>query len=384
MAKLRPTADITHTYVDSAGSLRDMLGQMASADRVAIDVEADSLYHYYEKVCLLQLTFAKHNFIVDPLAELDLKPFTKALADKTLILHGADYDLRMMRKSFGFQPKARVIDTMIAAQLLGCEKIGLASLVEEYSGNKLNKAGQKSDWSYRPLSLTQLRYAVDDTRYLEPLSELLLAKLKRLGRRDWFDQGCEAVMAATTNSRTSDPEREWRIKGVRYLSARQAAFARGLWGWREREAQDADLPPFKILGNDKLLELAVWTEKHQRATLGHLPKLPRHFRRQRLETLRLEILALRKLDETDWPEPRLRKTSTREKPATGFSSLRENVAILAEQLGLAPSVVAPRAAIENICRHRPSDAAEIQQACGLLPWQAELLAPTVRSVLSDD
>ena len=384
MAKLRPAADTTHTYVDTDRAMRDVLAFMAKTDRVAIDIEADSLYHYYEKVCLLQLTFRKRNFVVDPLAELNLKPFLKVLAHKTLILHGADYDLRMLRGSFDFRPKTRVIDTMIAAQLLGCQKFGLSSLIEQYSGRTLSKAGQKSDWSRRPLSRTQLRYAVDDTRYLEPLANRLLAKLSRLGRRDWFDQGCEAIMEATANKRPTDPQREWRIKGVRDLTPRQAAFVQWLWGWREREAKRADLPPFKILGNDRLLELAIWAERHPRTSLAHVPKLPRHFRRKRLESLGEMIRRVRHLRPSDWPEPRLRSPGVRKQTGKGFRRLRENVAHLAKERGLDPSVVAPRAALEKISRLRSADVAKTQQVGGLLRWQAELLAPVVRSALSAD
>lgn len=382
MAKLRPAADATHTYVDSGRAMRDLLAWMAKAESVAIDIEADSLYHYYEKVCLLQLTFRKRNFIVDPLAELNLEPFLKVLAHKTLILHGGDYDLRMLRGSFDFRPKTRVIDTMIAAQLLGCQKFGLASLIEQHSGRTLSKAGQKSDWSRRPLSRTQLRYAVDDTRYLEPLANGLLAKLSRLGRRDWLDQGCDAVMEATASNCPSERQRQWRIKGVRDLTGRQAAFVELLWDWREREAQRADLPPFKILGNDRLLELAIWAEGHPRVTVDHFPKHPRHFHRKRLESLGVLIRRGRQLRPSDWPEPRLRSSGVSEKPGKGFGRLRENIAHLARELGLDPSVVAPRAAIEKISRLRPTDVARIQQVGGLLRWQAELLAPVVRSVLS--
>ena len=382
MPELRPAADATYTYVDTDAAVSDMLAWMAPADRVAVDLEADSLYHYYEKVCLLQLTVRGRNFILDPLAGADVAPFVAALADKTLILHGCDYDLRMLRGSFDFAPRKRVIDTMIAAQLLGCEKFGLSSLVQEHSGETLSKAGQKSDWSRRPLSQTQLQYAADDTRFLGPLADILLAQLDELGRREWLDEACDAAMATVAiDAPAPDPQREWRIKGVRDLTARQAAFVRELWRWREREAQRADLPPFKILGNDRLLELAVWAEGNPRASLDRGPRLPRHFRRRRLESLRAVIRKARQLDPSDWPEPKLRGARRRERPDKGFPRLRDSIARLAEQLGLPPSVIAPRAAMEEIARKQPTDVDGIQQVGALMSWQAKLIAPAVRAAL---
>jgi ribonuclease D len=378
MTTLRAAADTTFTYVDSDEAMHEMLAWMAPAHRLAIDTEADSLYHYHEKICLMQLTVRGRNFVVDPLAKVDLRPFVAALAHQTPVFHGADYDLRMLRSSLGFRPKAGVIDTMVAAQLLGCQKPGLSSLVEEYSGQAFGKGGQKSDWSRRPLSPSQLQYAVNDTRYLEPLADRLLAELDRLGRRHWFEQSCEAAIEATAGDRQADPERQWRIKGAWDLKSSQAAFLRELWLWREREAQRADRPPFKILGDEALLNLAAWAEKNPRAGLAQAPRLPRDFRGARLESLREAIHKAGRLAPSDWPEPRLRHSNTRQRPGQGYDRLREGVAGLAASLGLQPAVIAPRTALEEISRLRPTSAAGIQKAGALMPWQAELLEPVVR------
>jgi ribonuclease D len=275
-----------------------------------------------------------------------------------------------------------VIDTMVAARLLGYEKFGLSSVVERFSGHASSKGGQKSDWSRRPLSPAQLRYAVNDTRFLEPLADRLLADLSRLGRQDWFEQSCKAVLEATATDREDDPaDWQWRIKGVRDLTGSQAAFVRELWRWREQAAQRSDRPPFKILGDANLLELAVWAEGHPRADLAQGPKLPRDYRGARLESLREAIHRAGRLGPSDWPEPRLRLSGERQTPGKGFVRLRDDVARLAADLGLQPSVIAPRTALEEISRRRSTDAAGIQQAGKLMPWQAELLVPVVRRAL---
>jgi ribonuclease D len=332
----------------------------------------------------VQLTVAGRNFLVDPLARMDLQPFLAALAEKTLLFHDASGDLRMLQGAFGFRPRVRVIDTMIAAQLLGHERFGLLSLVEQFLGEKLTKSGQKSDWSRRPLSQAQLHYAVDDTRFLEPLADKLLADLSSAGRFSWFEEACAAATAATPEERVADPQRQWRIKGVWEATARQAAFVRQLWGWRDQEARRADLPPFKILGDEGLLALALWAESHPQALLATGPKLPRHVTGRRFELLGAALREAAQLGPSDWPEPRLWPVGKREEPGQSFGRLRESVARLAGELGLLPWLIAPRAALEEISRRKPTTLEEIQQAGRLLRWQAELLLPLVRRVLGAD
>lgn len=381
MTPLLPAADTTHTYVASSDGLRELLDWLVPADRVAIDIEADGLFHYFQKVCLAQLTVRGRNYVVDPLAAVDFSALWSAVADKTLLFHSADYDLRMLRSSFGFRPRAGLVDTMIAAQLLGREKLGLATLVEEFSGQPFSKSGQKSDWSRRPLSAAQVHYAVDDTRFLEPLSSILLAELERLGRRSWFDESCLAIIEATAADRATDEADQWRVKGVWDLTAAQASLARELWLWREDEARRADLPPFKVVGNETLMALAVWAQEHPRAPLTQGPRLPRHFVGRRLEALRETIARAAAIDPSEWPEPRLRRTDQRQEPGPGFESLRHEVARLAHSLNLPASVIAPRLALEDISRRRPTDVAGIRAVGRLLPWQAALLLPLVERAL---
>ncbi|MBM2806816.1 MAG: rnd [Deltaproteobacteria bacterium] len=119
-----------YVYVRKRAALEALIERIGAAEKVGLDTEADSLHNYFEKVCLIQLSLRDEHYIVDPLAGLELGGFLEALAEKPLILHGGDYDLRMMRASTGFRTRREVFDTMIAAQLLGIEQIGLAALLE--------------------------------------------------------------------------------------------------------------------------------------------------------------------------------------------------------------------------------------------------------------
>src|SRR5258705_8317269 len=264
-----------YVYVREHTAMEALIERMGTAERVAVDTEADSLHNYFEKVCLIQLSLGEEHYIVDPLAGLDLSGFLEELAGKPLILHGGDYDLRMMRASLGFRARREVFDPMIAAQLLGIEQIGLAALIEKYFGVTIEKAGQKSDWSCRPLSAQQLSYAVNDTRFLEPLADCLARELSERGRLEWHAESCRAMVQSTGRDKSRDPDDAWRIKGTGRLTRRQLAYLREIWHWRDEHARRANQPPFKIFGNQLIFELITCAEAHPCVPLHPGPQLPR-------------------------------------------------------------------------------------------------------------
>lgn len=374
-----------YVYVCEPGAMQRLVQRIGAAETIAVDTEADSLHNYSEKVCLVQLSFRGEHYLVDPLAELDLAEFLDALADKKLLLHGADYDLRMMRSSLGFRPRREVFDTMIAAQLLGIEQIGLAALIERFFGITIGKEGQKSDWSRRPLSDQQLRYAVNDTRFLEPLAERLAGELIDRGRLAWHNESCRAMVEATGRDRERDPDDAWRIKGAGRLSRRQLVYLRELWRWRDQAAQRANVPAFKVLGNEQMLEILRWAEFHPGVPLhqGQGPKLPRNIVGPLRSALEEALTRAAATPQAQWPEIKKfdRGDSARADSKERIDGLREDCARIAKQLEIAVSTLAPRAALEAIVRSRPRTVDEIAASGGLLRWQAELVQRAVEKHL---
>ena len=164
--------------IDTEEKLAAFLPKLCAADWVALDTEADSLHAYPEKVCLIQISIAGHDRMLDPLAGINIDPVLDALVGRELIMHGADYDLRLLRKHHEFTPSA-IFDTMLAARLVGERQFGLSSLVEKYLGVKLDKASQKADWARRPLTEKMEAYARNDTHYLKPLVDKLKHELQQ-------------------------------------------------------------------------------------------------------------------------------------------------------------------------------------------------------------
>jgi ribonuclease D len=373
-----------YIYVETDSLVGELVSRLREAKRVAVAIEADSLHHYFEKVCLIQTAVKEQNYIVDTLAGLDLSHFFGALAENSLIFHGGDYDLRMLRMSFGFRPKREVFDTMLAAQLLGYEKIGLAALVERFFDVRLVKRGQKWDWSARPLSAGQLEYAGDDTRYLNRLAELLECELTKLGRCQWHKENCEWLVRATDRGKKpGDADNAWRIKGCKDLGGRQLALVRGIWQWRQDQAMKADIPPFKIMGNHLILDIARWADLCGKSSLAGGPRLPRNYgaeRRNSLERVIEKALTMRK---EDWPEQRRRQYSKRCRPEVQLiiKKLRSECLRLSKELDIDAGVLAPVAALKAIASERARSTRQIMKCAGLLRWQAELLEPGVKAIL---
>ena len=371
-----------YVYVRDGAALAALIERIESAARVAVDTEADSLHNYFEKVCLIQLTIDGAHFLVDPLVNLDLSRFLEALALKPLIFHAGDYDLRMLRSSTGFRPNGEIFDTMIAAQLLGIEQIGLAALIEHYFAVTIGKEGQKSDWSQRPLSEKQLNYAVNDTRHLDALADRLAMELDAKGRLGWHGESCRAMVQASCRDNPRDPDDVWRLKGAGRLTRRQLAYLREIWRWRDGHAQRMNRPPFKIFGNQQIFELLHWADSHPGEPLEKGPKLPRNIHGLLLTTLVEAIAKAAAMSPTDWPEVKRheRGQAPSAESVERANGLRAACADLAKALEISPSVLAPRAALEAIACSQPRGVDEIMERGGLLRWQAELIQSAVEKL----
>ena len=175
----------SYELIDQPGQLGPFLSSIDGVNEVALDTEADNMFHYRVRVCLLQFLVAGDVYLIDVLSNIDLKPLWARLARKHLVMHGSDFDLRLLHDLCGFQAQS-LFDTMLAAQLLGRQRIGLASLLEDHFGVQLDKNGQKANWSRRPLTPKLLDYASLDVWHLPALRDLLTRDLVRLGRLDWL------------------------------------------------------------------------------------------------------------------------------------------------------------------------------------------------------
>lgn len=346
--------------IATAPQLADFLPKLETVERVAIDTEADSLHCYREKLCLLQISIRGHDVIVDPLANVDLGPLRATLEQKEIVLHGADYDLRLLRRNMDLVPK-QIFDTVIAARMLGIREFSYAALVKRYFEIELAKGSQKANWAQRPLSKKMEEYARNDTRYLLPLAERLESELQSRGRMEWFHQSCQRALEQAAIDRERDLDEAWRISGAGALRGRAAAVLRELWNWREREAEAVDRPPFHILQNRELIHSA------EKFAHGETPDY-KHFSDRRRRAFREAASCGLNLPEKDWPaRPKRSGTRPTAEMIKRVEELRSNRDQAAKELHIESSFIAPRATLEAV-------AADSSRADALLvSWQRELL-----------
>jgi len=241
--------------VDDPSSLEELLEAVRAAPVVALDTESNSFHAYRERVCLLQLSTRDRDFILDPLAvgPHSLGPLLSE--GREVVLHGADYDVRCLKREWGWSIP-RIFDTMAAARRLGRPGLGLTDLVASQFGARLSKEFQRSDWGQRPLSEAQLHYASLDTHYLLAIYDQLHAELHQRGLLDEARKEFDRIAAVEPRPRVFDPEGWRHIKVARTLEPGGRAILRALWIARERRASEVDRPPFKVLAEPTMVEIA--------------------------------------------------------------------------------------------------------------------------------
>ena len=353
---------IIRGVIDTDEKLAAFLPRLGAASWIALDTEADSLHAYPEKLCLIQISITEEDQLVDPLAPLKLGPLFEVLSQHELILHGADYDLRLLRKDCGFVPTS-IFDTMLASRLLGCRQFGLVNLVAKYLSVTLEKGPQKANWARRPLTERMEAYARNDTRHLRPLAEFLRAELKAKGRLSWHQQCCAQLIADCAVVRSPDPAEVWRVKGSHHLSPPGLAVLREIWQWREQEAIAANKPPYFILPPEMMVKLS------SAAVAGReLQEVFPHYLTPRRRKGVLKAAA-DGLAEKHPPGPLRRKgrrLSEAEKRRLHELERRRNRR--AEELGIDPTLIASRATLVALAAEWNTNVSE------LLAWQRELLS----------
>jgi ribonuclease D len=349
--------------IDTEQDLKKLIPKVRAAPWAAVDTEADSLHAYPEKLCLVQISIEGADYLVDPLAQMDITPFFAALQAHEVIFHAADYDLRLLRRHHQFVP-ASVFDTMLAARLVGLTQFGLAHLVNTLLGVELDKAPQRANWAIRPLTERMRQYAVNDTLHLKSLADKLRADLKSKARLDWHREWCNRLIKECAVEKDSDPDRVWRIKGSAVLPPRALAVLRELWHWRESEAVAANRPPYFVLAHETLLRISVTAAEEG----AFEPLFPRGLSQRRrsgaIHAVRRGLEVLKAKLPQPFKHTFHRPTEAERKRFVELSRRRDKQAT---RLKLDPTLIASRADLARLAQDWDEHAPE------LMNWQHELL-----------
>ncbi len=262
--------------VDSAAGLAALVERLSTEKRVVIDTESNSFHRFPERVCLVQIGAAGRAWVVDPLplSREEATPLGRLLAQPSIVkvMHAAANDIRAFDKEWSF-PTVNVFDTSTAARFCGMDRVGLDTVLEETLGVIIVKSKnlQRADWTLRPLSDEALRYAVNDVAHLTDLQDTLSAKVDALGRTAWVAE--EFRRLEDVRYRAPDPPEIAFLgaKGSRELDARGLAILRELYVFRHNEGLRSGVPPFRILSERALIDIA----KAGEGELSPTPDLPR-------------------------------------------------------------------------------------------------------------
>ena len=363
--------------IETRADLDTLAQDLLTEKVVAVDTEADSFYHYFDKTCLVQIATRRRVFLIDPLAmngPESLQPLGPMFAspDVRKIFHAAEYDIFVLKRDCGFT-FSNLFDTMVSAQLLGYPAIGLAAIAERHLGLNLPKAEQRSDWSVRPLRETQARYAAADVAHLIHLTEKMERELKKKKRLEWAQEEFEML------TRREWPEREFdrlgylRIKGARTLDPLSLSVLRELFLVRDKRAREIDRPAFKVLANRAILEIAQRKPRKDgdlAAIKGVTDLIVRRFGREILAAVargaRKKHGPIPKKLNGNSP-PRRRMDGAAERRMTTLKKWRSE---RAKDLDLDPGVLCPNATLESIACEVPDSAEEMAGIPGVKGWFA--------------
>ena len=368
-------------WVDTPAGLAALVADLSIQPAIAVDTESNSLHAYREQVCLIQFSTPQIDYLLDPLAISDtartpplaghtrsgagLQSLAPIFADPNIekVFHAAEYDLICLSRDFGWQVRS-LFDTMVAVRTLGWPSHGLAAVLESQFGVKLNKRHQRANWAARPLTPDQLAYARLDTHYLIPLRQKLADALHAAGY--WNEAGEEFERLTYVNGRAAppgfDPQNFWYVTGARDLSPREAAILRELYLYREHTAQRLNRPPFKVMSEATLLELA----QSQPKALDDLKTISGMSAYQ-INRHGLQVLHAITRGQTASPPRPPRADHEDDDVLERYEALRRWRKGRAQERGVESDVIVPRDVLLEIARRAPGSPAELESIRGFGP-----------------
>lgn len=376
---------MTIEFIDSPQRARDAVRDLSREPSLALDCEAAGFHRYSDRLCLVQIsTPSGRDLIFDPL-EVELSELLRPLLEDPnlpLVMHGGDYDFRLLDRDLGINPRG-LFDTQVAASLLGLPGLGLAALLEEHFSVRLSKKYQRADWARRPLEQGMLEYAASDTRYLHSLSERLMKALQEAGRLDWAREECRAMEGI----RWSEDEPEdpvLRVKAARKMALRQVARLREALRWRDDIAREQDRAPFRVAPDSFLVDVAV-SPPSSVHDLEKQKGVNSRVIRSHGQDLLDRIWELDQLGEDQligYPAP------SRRGPGRPAPEVEELADVLkgernrtAEELGLDRGVLLSNSTLLEIARVAPSSEDELLHVEGVRRWQVEVLGSRLLTLL---
>ena len=381
---------MSYPFLQTAEEVEQLAKKLSRESVIAVDTEADSFFHYFEKICLVQVAAKSGIYLIDPLAlgENGLAPMAKIFADPGIgkVFHAAEYDLFVLQRHSGIQI-SNLFDTMVSAQLLGYPSVGLGSLVERHFDVKLSKDQQRTDWSRRPLRPAQIDYAAADVKYLIEIKRRLEKELRAKKRLGWAQEDFLALEKRVWPERSFDELGYLKIKGAKKLSPRGLAVLRELYLMRDQRARSLDRPPFRLLGNGTLIDLAQSPPRSRRSYTQRKGVTELVMRRMGQDIV---DAVTRGLEGPEHPplEPRPSRGGRRKRldrrGEDRLERLKQWRAKKASELELDPGVFCPNATLEQIACANSACTGDLRELRLLKTWWVDAFGEEVLDITADE
>lgn len=361
--------DTKYKFVDTPEGLDRLVRVLKDLDVMAVDLEADSMYHFQDKVCLIQLAVGHQIFIVDPIKLESIEPLKSAFGDNRIrkIFHGADYDIRSLFRDFHIVIH-NLFDTELACRFLGIQQSGLNAVIQSFFQVKLEKKYQKKDWSQRPLPHDMINYAAKDVQYLLQLSDILEKKLIQKNRLRWVEEECRLLSTVRPNTNHNVPL-FLNFRGAGKLKQRELAVLEEVLIWRRETARKKDRPLFKVLGNHPILKL-VHKKPRNKEELVECRSLSS----KQLHMFGSQLLAtiergLNTPDDELPVYPRRRAPRISETTSRKVGKLKNWKETKAKKLSIDPALVLTKTQIVEIAKKTPANLQDLNAMNVMKAWQ---------------
>jgi ribonuclease D len=344
-----------HRIITDTEALAAFCERLSRAPFITVDTEFLRESTFWAQLCLVQMAGPGEAAIIDPLAPgIDLAPFFALMADErvTKVFHAARQDIEIFVKLAGAVPHP-LFDTQIAAMVCGYgDQVSYDQLVYRIAGKQIDKTSRFTDWSHRPLSAKQTTYAIADVTYLRDVYLSLSAQLAEQDRTNWVAE--EMAVLSDIDTYRTDPEDAWKRLKLRVKKPRQLATLQALAAWREREAQERDVPRGRVLKDEALYEIALQQPRDQEA-LGRLRAIPRGFERSSVARgILAAVEGAMAVPENALPRiPRTRPAP--EHASAAAELLKVLLKMVAEEHGVAARIIANTDDLEKIAADDRAD-----------------------------
>lgn len=331
--------------ITTTEELVTLCDRLKNAEFVTVDTEFLRDNTYYSKLCLIQIADDVDAAAIDPLAEgIDLKPFFDLMADDNVVkvLHACRQDLEIFVNMVGALPEP-IFDTQVAAMVCGFgDSVGYETLVTKLAGGQLDKSARYTDWSKRPLTDAQLKYALGDVTFLRTIYRKLKKELEKTGRESWVEEELQPLKDPALY--VVEPENAWQRLKVRTNKPRFLGILQCLAEWRELEAQQRDIPRNRVAKDETLFEIAAHPPKDANQ-LDKIRGVPNGFSRSRAGKSLMDALR-RGQDLPDTDLPHIARAKPRPATPPMADLLKVLLKIKCEQARVATRMVASAQELE--------------------------------------